>query len=788
MCILRGVENRVVRMDSIASPYELFSPDCINSQLKQLALLTDVDFDRIRYEEEVIIDLSEADSAAIKEYVGLVRQVELLAINPDSFGKKEDDYYSARKRTLVEVLESLYQNPLISERKIQDYKEPEPSRGVFLEGYRRFGTILLRVLESLRATKMFQLTKQMGDLRTVFLSFAGMKTAAFVETVTLDIPKDARAIDAATAKYNLPYGINVEIFELPGKEANMYVQRNQTLANLSDPLKKLMRAYIASNMQQVMGTLDYAALFDRKLLEYRQYYLDAASAAKIPITVQEALVMAKETVNWTMGLGSPLENMALDQENITDIYIDSENSPLYLEHVFHGTCHTQYRYNRQLLEYAFLNATLGAKLGKRLDEKNPLIDLMLNRIDMRCHLQGPPATFGELQGAFRIMKPTPFTYSQYLKYNTMTGFFAGYDDVMVSLGCSEGVMGIKGCGKTSFTAAKITAIGTKKRIIPVQDIEEIPTRAYRKYGFHIGSAKVAEEEEERTALSIVKMTSALLRMGEAAIIINELRSRTAVQGIINLLNTQPGVFLLYNFHAESLKDVQDRLELVFGIPSASMLATDRYTFMHKFRFGRKERLYRIIKKAYESDPAERKFVETFSFTRGPNIKESHLDCRFVKNPEANKWVIDDIDMAKMQKDLQVEFIPPALQRRSEDSGIDPHQYVLEAFMKGKVYSQVYKSSVDLNNKNLAEMGFVLKCNATLRKLMVEKEKENGEIDYADLQKAWDLAYPELLKAELHATNAAPAARPPAQSPLQAAQRAAQQEGLDSGTRPPSAIQ
>ncbi|MGB9693384.1 MAG: ATPase, T2SS/T4P/T4SS family, partial [Fervidobacterium sp.] len=428
---------------------------------------------------------------------------------------------------------------------------------------------------------------------------------------------------------------------------------------------------------------------------------------------------------------------------------DAENSPLYLEHVYHGTCHTQYRYNRQLLEYAFLNATLGAKIGKKLDERNPLIDLMLNRINMRCHLQGPPATFGELQGAFRIMKPTPFTYSQYLHYNSMSAFYCGYDDVMVSLGTSEGVMGIKGCGKTSFTAAKIVAIGTKKRIIPVQDIEEIPTRTYRKYGFHIGSAKVAEEEEERTALSLVKMTSALLRMGDAAVIINELRSRTAVQGIINLLNTQPGVFLLYNFHAESLRDVQDRLELVFGIPAASMFATDRYTFLHKLRFGRKERLYRIVNKSYDSDPEERKFVETFSFTRGNSIQNSKLECSFLKNEEANRWTIEDIKVGNLQKNLDIVSIPPVLKRRSRDTGISPEQYMLEAFMKGKVYSQIYKASVQTNNPDLREIGFVLKANAALRKLMKEKERENGEIDYSDLEKEWDQIFPNLVKEELH---------------------------------------
>jgi len=81
------------------------------------------------------------------------------------------------------------------------------------------------------------------------------------------------------------------------------------------------------------------------------------------------------------------------------------------------------------------------------------------------------------------------------------------------------------------------------------------------------------------------------------------------------------------------------------------------------------------------------------------------------------------------------------------------------------------------------MGFVLTCNATLRKLMVEKERENGEIDWADLQKAWDAEYPNLVKAELHPTAPAPTAPPPAQSPLQAAQRMQQDEDV----LPPSQI-
>jgi type IV secretory pathway ATPase VirB11/archaellum biosynthesis ATPase len=758
MCQIRGVERGFLVMDCAMCPYEYLSPACINSHLRDLSMMTDVEFSRMRYEEEIIIEYDEAQTAVIKEYVGLARQIELFFTNPDTFGRKEDDAYVNRKQMFSLLYEEIFQNPLTALRRIEEYKEAEPTRAIYMEGYQRFNATLQKIREQLLATKMYSLVKEAGDVRSVFLSFSGMKTAAFVETIMMGVPPEAKPIDAPGSKYPLQFGNDVEIFELVGKEANFYMIKNSVLAGLSDQLKRLLRQTIATNMQPVLEKVDYATLYETKLRGYRMQFLDAAAAQKIPITTTEALVMAKETVNWTLGMGSPIENIALDRENITDIYIDSENAPIYLEHMQFGICHTPWRYNHQLLDYAILNATLGAKAGKRLDERNPIIDVMLNRLNMRCHLEGPPATFGELHAALRIMKPTPFTYSQYLSYNSMTGFYAGYDDTMVSLGCSEGVMGVKGCGKTSLTAAKISAIGTKRRIIPIQDIEEIPVRVYRKRGFHIGAEKVAEEEEEKTALSLVRMTSAALRMGDAAIIINEMRSRTAIQGVINLLNTQPGVFILYNFHAESLKDVQDRFELVFGIPSAAMFATDRYTFMHKYRFGRKERMYRVIRKNYESDPVGRKFIETFSFQRGADIKSSSLECNFLKNPEARAWSIEDIDLGRMQKELDIEYIPPALQRRSEDSGISPEQYILQSLFKGRMYSQIKRDAIAFN-KSLMEIDFVIKCNSTANKLLKDKEKENGTVDFKDLQAAWDVEYKKMLEAELAAAarTGAPAA-------------------------------
>jgi hypothetical protein len=333
----------------------------------------------------------------------------------------------------------------------------------------------------------------------------------------------------------------------------------------------------------------------------------------------------------------------------------------------------------------------------------------------------------------------------------MSPFFAGYDDVMVSLGSSEAVLGVKGVGKTAFTAAKISAIGTGRRIIPIQDIEEIPVRAFRKRGFHIGAARVQSSEREESTtkeLDLVSMANALLRMGDAALIINEVRSRVAVQGIINLLNTQPGVFLLYNLHAESLRDIQDRLELVFGIPAASMFATDRYTFLKKVRFGRKGRVFRVLGFEFESDQEEKKFVEIFRFRRGPTIKECVLEPKFINNPEATLYNYAKIDLGKLEKELDIVFVPPVLQKRSEEKGIPPQQYIMQAFFKGKMYDDIYRASEDTGDKLLLELDFVLRCTTAANKLLASLEDEHGSIDFKDAQKQWDVMFKDLLKQDI----------------------------------------
>ncbi|VVC04924.1 Uncharacterised protein [Candidatus Burarchaeum australiense] len=312
------------------------------------------------------------------------------------------------------------------------------------------------------------------------------------------------------------------------------------------------------------------------------------------------------------------------------------------------------------------------------------------------------------------------------------------------------MLGTKGVGKTSFTAAKLISIGTKKRILPIQDIEEIPTKAYRKRGFHIGTMRVQSSDIEtgtQKELSLIAMAGAALRMGEACLVINEIRSRVAVQGIINLLNTQPGIFVLYNFHAQSLRDVQDRLELVFGVPAASMFATDRYSFLRKIRFGRKGKLYRIMAKNYETDIEEHKFYEVFSLKRGPSIEKSSIMCNFLDVPEASAWSLAGVSIGAIAKKLKLASVPPALARRSDETGISPEQYILQAFFKGRVYSDIVNAARDTKVEGLLEMDFVLKCSAAANKILRDVEDSEGNVDYSKVDELWPSAFKKLVAEE-----------------------------------------
>jgi hypothetical protein len=220
-----------------------------------------------------------------------------------------------------------------------------------------------------------------------------------------------------------------------------------------------------------------------------------------------------------------------------------------------------------------------------------------------------------------------------------------------------------------------------------------------------------------------------------------------------MLNTQPGIFLLYNLHAQSLKDVQDRLEMVFGLPAASMFSTDRYSFLKKVRFGRKARVYRMLGTEYETDLKEHKFVQIFSMDRGQDIDSTTLKCLFLDMPEAEAKSLSNVDLGKIAKGLKISFVPPALERRCDETGIPPDQYIIEAFFKGKLYSQIAEAAAKYDHPHFLELDFVLEATTAANNLLKSLHAKEGEIDWQAVESGWQKTFSAMVKNELEESAA-----------------------------------
>jgi len=119
-------------------------------------------------------------------------------------------------------------------------------------------------------------------------------------------------------------------------------------------------------------------------------------------------------------------------------------------------------------------------------------------------------------------------------------------------------------------------------------------------------------------------------------------------------------------------------------------------------------------------------------------------CNFIGNPEASSWNLDDFDMIKLQNNLKFIFIPPILEKRCKEAGLTPKQAILQAFFKAKMYYDIYKLSEKLNDPQLLEIDFVLKCNTIANALLREMEDVEANVDYSRLIPVWTKKFNRIL--------------------------------------------
>ncbi|MFH0737817.1 MAG: hypothetical protein V1827_04520, partial [Candidatus Micrarchaeota archaeon] len=320
MCNLYLEGTRAI-VDLAKCPYEFASPEFLNLHLKDLST-TESPIKTIRYEEEIVVELEEGKTSILTQYASFIRQLETILLRDDIYGLKQDPNYDNRRKVLRRFYEYVFLNPLLAAQELSSYREGEAEKSIYEKGGQTYRAWVAGILKKYTATRLYELVKESGDLRAAFLELVGLKTLYFVPSLVLGIPKDAVPQTGPDAKYSLPYGVEIQIYEIPGAEAYLYVQQNKAIDALSPELNKLLKSTINEQFKEQFINVDWDILMQLKTREYRQYFIDRAMMDGIPINPQQAMAMGRECAAWVVGLGAHIENLALDKENVTDIYID----------------------------------------------------------------------------------------------------------------------------------------------------------------------------------------------------------------------------------------------------------------------------------------------------------------------------------------------------------------------------------------------------------------------------------------------------------------------------------
>lgn len=253
-------------------------------------------------------------------------------------------------------------------------------------------------------------------------------------------------------------------------------------------------------------------------------------------------------------------------ENLQDIFLNSPNSnPLY---VFHSNL-SELMTNIYLTDSEIERICTYLRFNKNraFDESNPKIDTNIGNVRV-CGIMNPLAE--GVGFAFRRHKINPLTLTQIVDLET-----ASFLSFLVDNPVSILIAGPRGSGKTSLLGALLAEINRKKRIVVIEDTEELPCKELIKQGFNIQRLTVRPPVSKNDfELSAEDALRTALRLGESVLVVGEVRGKEAKTLFEAMRIGAAGSSVLGTIHSSSAEDVFDRIVNDLEVPRTSFKAVD----------------------------------------------------------------------------------------------------------------------------------------------------------------------------------------------------------------------
>jgi type IV secretory pathway ATPase VirB11/archaellum biosynthesis ATPase len=332
---------------------------------------------------------------------------------------------------------------------------------------------------------------------------------------------------------------------------------------LPQPTLRRLRGVVAG----VSASLDPASVvpltFAKLVEELRQLAAEELAVAGMSDVVKEVSeLVAYESI----GLSRILA-LARDQF-VSEFYVDSDESPLYLDHSKVGRCDTSMllcERERQALE-----THLDTFRGYTLDYTTPSLknDMEISGARLRVSLDLDPIAVNRFSLDVRRLNVASLSLKQLIQMNVLTSESAAFLVSWLELGGNITIVGETGTGKTTLLNALDEAVNPSLRRVYIEDAVE--TKELLGSGYHQMKIKV-DPFERRDQVSRTKETEIVkaLHRSPDLVILSEIQSEEHSHAFFHALSA--GIRGIQTFHASSVEQAVRRWVSVHGIPKQSLL-------------------------------------------------------------------------------------------------------------------------------------------------------------------------------------------------------------------------
>ncbi|MBW3000237.1 type II/IV secretion system ATPase subunit, partial [Candidatus Woesearchaeota archaeon] len=452
------------------------------------------------------------------------------------------------------------------------------------------------------------------------------------------------------------------------------------------------------------------------------------------LTDEEINELAAILVRYTVGFG--LIEVLLADEKIQDISVNSPlgRIPLYIVHSEWGDCNTNIMPTRA--EAESWASKMRMISGRPLDEANPILDmaLIIPGAVSRVSAISPPLDPTGLAFSFRRHRDRPWTLPLFMHFKMINPMAAGLLSFVVDGTRTMLIAGTRSSGKTSFLSSLMMEIMRRYRIITVEDTLELPSSSFIDLGFNYQPLKVAsglvKGSSEMSASDGIRST---LRLGDSSLIVGEIRSQEATALYEAMRIGAAANVVAGTIHGDSPYGVFDRVVNDIGVPATSFKATDVMIICTPIKTAggltRTRRVTQIteVRKHWEHDPLlENGFSDLMKY-------ESKTDQLVPSDDLIN----GESDVLKLIAANYKEFA----------GNWDAVWENIE--LRAKIKEAQLNYAQKLNNLDLLEAPFTLKCSDKFHILSEKVREETGALSSKQIFFEWET----WLKRELRKLSA-----------------------------------